>query len=163
MDNVIAPSKAKQTAPKQEQADPVSDKAKSIAAQAAQEQAEYDAIHNADIAFSKAIAATGFNVLARLAKEYGMTVDKFGYPALSAWRRFTGACAIRALDHSSFNRLCAVIRANVGTDPDRKMSDEDIKAGKEKCVRDKGKGSNGKSSMTLSLKSPKAWDIALGE
>lgn len=159
--STIAPSKTKQIeAPAQ---DAVESKANAIAAQQAIEEAEYQAIVGPDQSFAKGVIATGYNTLVRLAREHGQSVDKFGYPALGVWRRFTNACAIRALDHTTFNRLCGVIRSAVGTDPDRRMSDEDIKTGREKCVTSLGKGAQGKSSMTLRIKAPKAWAIQLGE
>lgn len=164
MSNVITPETKQNVKAKPELGEAAQEIAASKAkAQANAEQAEYNAIVEADAAYSRAIVATGFNVLAKLAADMGKTVDKFGYPSLSTWRRFTSACAIRAIDHGSFNRLCGIVKANVGTDPDRRMSDEEVNAGREKVIRDKGKGANGKSSMTLSVKAPKAWDIALGE
>jgi hypothetical protein len=128
--------------------------------QAQIEQKEYDAIIGADLAFSKAVVATGFNTVLRLARDFGMSVDKFGYPSLSASRRLVEALAIRNVTHKQFDAVCGTIRNAIGTNPDVKMSDEDIATAKEKAVTGKGKGKQGRSSLSLSLKAPKAWDIA---
>lgn len=166
MKSTISTSETNSTAgqaPAAPKDDPIAAKAAALEKQEKQEIAEYNAILAADLSFSKAVVASGFNVLCRLAKDHGASVDKFGYPSLSAYRRLVNAAAIRAVTHKQFDTLCSIVRQSVGTNPDAKMTDAEIKDGREKCIRNTGKGATGKSSMSLALKAPKAWNITLGE
>lgn len=156
---------AKQTENKSDaSADAIANEAKAkaakMAAQMEAETKEYLGILTASQAYSKAIVATGANVLMRLAKECGSTVNKAGRPAYAEWSRFTSALIIRSTPFAEQDRLFKLAKANV---PQGQLSKEDWNKAQDKFVSGKGKASDGKASCSLRMATPVAVSIALGE
>src|SRR5688572_5148118 len=112
MKSVIAPSETKQNdTPANPPANPIADKVAKLEAHEKAVKADYDAVINADLAFSKAVVAAGFDTLCLLARDHGASVDKFGYPSRSAYRRLVNAAEIRSVSHKQFDALCGIIRS----------------------------------------------------
>jgi hypothetical protein len=100
--------------------------------------------------------------LEAIAERVGKTVNKQGRPDLEAWLLFVSACAFRKVSHTQFDLLCRIAVKAVKAPVAVKWTDEELTKAKSAFVKQSAKGSLGKSSASLRMNTPAAWNIDLG-
>lgn len=113
--------------------------------------------------FLQSLGDVGSIGLENLAHAVGLSVNANGYPSFGIWLTFIAALAVKSTPYATQDRLFRTAAKAIGTNADSKLSEKDQDKAREKFLTKSAKGAVGQAKASLKIRSPKAWDIALGE